>query len=306
MVNSRFIASVVGTFGMRSFLAGLVGVLAVLVSARADEQGAIRKTVPQGKLVLIAAHRGGYSHDKLRHAPENSVANVAVAIEMGYDVFETDIQRTSDGVFVIVHDETIDRETNGRGMAKDMTLVELKKLKKRYRDGSNSDESVATLEELLSAGKGKIKFKPDLKPGVIDHFDELAILISKLGMSEQVFLRTGFRDAKIIKQHFDTGTPRVEVMFKTKNVAQVQTIIRDFHPETIQVNLTPGNPISDVQKNAIREAVKSGVMVETHIERDSSQWEQLADLGVRMFHTTKPDLALNFLKENGWRDRETR
>ena len=76
----------------------------------------------------------------------------------------------------------MDRETNGTGKAEDLTLAELKGLRKRYRDGSMSSEPVATLEELLVAGKGRILFKPDLKPGMIDHFDELARLVSKLGV----------------------------------------------------------------------------------------------------------------------------
>ncbi len=61
-----------------------------------------------------------------------------------------------------VHDPTLDRETDGNGEAKDLTLAQLKGLKKRYRDGALSGERVATLEELLLAGKDKIIFKPDL------------------------------------------------------------------------------------------------------------------------------------------------
>lgn len=114
--------------------------------------------------VLVAAHRGGYANDRADRAPENSVANVAVAIRKGFDLYETDIQRTKDGVFVVVHDETLERETTGQGRAADLTLLDLKALTKRYRDGSLSEEKVATLEELLLAGKGRIGFKADLNP----------------------------------------------------------------------------------------------------------------------------------------------
>ncbi len=179
-------------------------------------------------VVLVAAHRGGYSNDKVDNAPENSVANVKLAIRKGFDVFETDIQRTADGVFVIVHDSTLDRETNGSGPVKNLTLKQLKALRKRYRDGSLSEERVATLEELLLAGRGKILFKPDLKPGIIDHFTELAQLITRLKMADQVFLRTGFGDAWEIKSCFENGCPRVEVMFKTKSLAQVKSVIERF------------------------------------------------------------------------------
>lgn len=249
------------------------------------------------KRVLVAAHRGGYANDKRDQAPENSVANLKLAISKGYEVYETDIQRTSDGVFVIMHDATIDRETNGKGVVNQMTLAELKLLKKRYRDGSVSSEPIATLEELLSAGKNHILFKPDLKPGVIDHFPELAALIARLKMNDRVFLRTGFKDADRIAKHFEDGCPGVEIMFKTNNVAQAKAVIDRFRPKTIQVNLARGESIAAEKKEAIRHAIDRGVLVETHVYKDLSQWQQLRELGVRMFHTNVPDQVLEFLQK---------
>lgn len=251
--------------------------------------------------VLVAAHRGGYANDKTDQAPENSLANLKLAIQKGYDVYETDIQRTSDGVFVIVHDPTLVRETNGTGTVKDKTLAELKSLHKRYRDGTLSEERVVTLEELLVAGKGRILFKPDLKPGIINHFEELAHVITKLQMTDHVFLRTAFKDAKTIHTLFDNGCPKVEVMFKTKNEAQVRTAIQQFQPKTIQIDVAKDEKLSEAKAAAIQLAVKNGVLVETHIYKDSDQWQKLAELGVRMFHTSTPDTAIEFLNTNGWR-----
>ena len=85
-----------------------------------------------GEIVLIAAHRGGYENDKTDRAPENSVANILNCERKGYDFYETDIQRTKDGHFVIVHDKTIDRETTGTGPCENMNLDELKQFYKRY------------------------------------------------------------------------------------------------------------------------------------------------------------------------------
>ena len=269
--------------------------LRFLQSHRPDQD--TNKSDAAKKQVLVAAHRGGYAHDKRNKAPENSIANLKLAISKGYDVYETDIQRTSDGVFVIMHDATIERETNGQGAVSQMTLAELKRLRKRYRDGSVSDESIATLEELLTAGKQRILFKPDLKPGVIDHFTELAALVDRLKMNDQVFLRTGFKDADRIASCFDDGCPRVEIMFKTNNVAQVKAVIDRFKPATIQINLAKGESISERKQEAIRHATSRGVMVETHVYRDSAQWQQLQELGVRMFHTTEPDRVLEFLRK---------
>lgn len=57
--------------------------------------------------------------------PENSLAGFRYAVEHGIDAVETDVQRTADGELIIMHDEFIDRTTNGHGAIKDYTLAEL-------------------------------------------------------------------------------------------------------------------------------------------------------------------------------------
>lgn len=253
------------------------------------------------KRVLIAAHRGGYANDKADKAPENSIANLKLAIRKGYDVYETDIQRTADGVFVIMHDATIDRETNGTGTVSEMTFASLRSLRKRFRDGTVSDQPIASLREMLVAGKDKIMFKPDLKPGVIEHFDQLASLIVELKMKDQVFLRTRTNDAEKIMGCYAKGCPKVQVMFRTKNIAQVKSVLKRFHPSTIEVHVAKNEAISPAQTAAIKYAIDQNVLVETHVYSDTNQWDDLIRLGVRMFHTASPDQVLRHLQEAGRR-----
>ncbi len=253
-------------------------------------------------VVQVAAHRGGYSDDKADAAPENSVANVEVAIARGFDLYETDIRRTADGAFVIVHDATLDRETDGTGPVEDLTLAQFKKLRKKYRDGSVSEYEVATLEELLLAGKGRIRFKPDLKSGVISHFDELARLIAKIGMEDQVYLRTRFKDAGVISDAFEKGTPRVEVMFRASSAVQVKEIASRFSPKTIQIDIGKEEDISPEKLKTIDAALAAGILVETHCyHKNLSQLDGLIDAGVRMFHSAEPDRTLALLREKGLR-----
>ncbi len=251
--------------------------------------------------VLVAAHRGGYSNEIADKAPENSVANVAVAIAKGFDLFETDIQRTKDGVFVVVHDDTLDRETSGQGAVADLTLSELKALTKRYRDGSPSEEKVATLEELLLAGKGKIKFKADVKTGIIEHMDALSKFIHGLGMVDDLYLRCSKKEATAIEKHFRNGTPKVELMVKVDTADEVKDIAKRFSPETIQIDVEKDTALTPEQREAITTAVGLGLIVETHSYSDPVQWKELVTAGVRMFHTTQPEETLAWLKEQGWR-----
>ena len=73
--------------------------------------------------VLNFAHRGA-SHD----APENTLAAFRLALEMGADGVELDVQASRDGEAVVIHNFTVDATTNGQGAVKDKTLAELKEL----------------------------------------------------------------------------------------------------------------------------------------------------------------------------------
>ena len=70
----------------------------------------------------VWAHRGASGY-----APENTLDAFRKAVEMGADGIELDVQMTKDGELVVIHDETIDRVSNGKGWVKDYTYEELKK-----------------------------------------------------------------------------------------------------------------------------------------------------------------------------------
>ena len=101
----------------------------------------------------IIAHRGNAAH-----APENTFEAYDQAIALGADALEFDIRLARDGVPVVIHDPTLDRTTNGRGLVVDRTLEELRALDAgaRFlsRDGSHSYRGrgfvIPTLEEMVA------------------------------------------------------------------------------------------------------------------------------------------------------------
>ena len=78
--------------------------------------------------VLNIAHRGANFV-----APEETIEAYIAAKENGADVLEMDIQRTRDGVLILMHDATVDRTTNGTGAVADLTLEEIQELDAGYR-----------------------------------------------------------------------------------------------------------------------------------------------------------------------------
>ena len=71
----------------------------------------------------VWAHRGASAY-----APENTIPAFRLAMEQGADGIELDVQLSKDGKLVVIHDEWVDRTSNGKGRVVDMTCQELKKL----------------------------------------------------------------------------------------------------------------------------------------------------------------------------------
>lgn len=91
---------------------------------------------------LRIAHRGA-SHDY----PENTLLSFRRAIEMGVEYLELDVQITRDGQLVVMHDEQVDRTTNGKGYVHDHTLAEIREL------DAGRGEKVPLLNEVLELAR---------------------------------------------------------------------------------------------------------------------------------------------------------
>lgn len=129
---------------------------------------------PTGK-VSVVAHRGG-GHD----APENTIAAIREASKNGATGVELDLEFSADGVPILMHDETVDRTTNGSGPLSKMKLSELGKLdaaaKHRLRD-KFAGEKIPTLEEAVQEC---IKLQFTIYFDVKGHPDEAAAALKEL------------------------------------------------------------------------------------------------------------------------------
>ncbi|MBA4365097.1 MAG: hypothetical protein C0398_03700 [Coprothermobacter sp.] len=103
--------------------------------------------------MLVLGHRG-----EPRLAPENTVASFALVrddLDHGVDGAECDVQMTKDGELVVIHDEKVDRTTDGRGWVKDLTLQELRKLDAGVRfSGPPHHEPIPTMREVFEVFDG--------------------------------------------------------------------------------------------------------------------------------------------------------
>lgn len=120
-------------------------------------------------LPWIIAHRGASGH-----APENTIAAFERAVQLGAGFIETDLHLTRDARFVAIHDDTVNRTSNGRGRVRDHTLEELRALDVGlWYDRQFAGQRIPTLEEILAfARKYDIAFYLEIKHRValgMDH-----------------------------------------------------------------------------------------------------------------------------------------
>ncbi len=115
----------------------------------------VQVTLRTPSLIPVQAipHRGGLAYE-----PENTLAAFQNAIDQGLDWLEFDVQMTKDGVLVVIHDETVDRTTNGTGAVRDLTLEQIRSL------DAGQGQKIPTFDEVLQLAKANgVNILPETK-----------------------------------------------------------------------------------------------------------------------------------------------
>lgn len=133
----------------------------------------------------VWSHRGASAY-----APENTMEAFKLAVEMGTDGIETDVHLSKDGVLVLMHDEKVNRTTDGEGYIKDLTYQELSKLNANYNKVGYDFCHVPKLEELLQLAKDTgILLNIEIKTDAIlyENIEEKVLaLVKAYGIENQV------------------------------------------------------------------------------------------------------------------------
>ena len=123
--------------------------------------------------VVIIGHRGAAGH-----APENTLAAIQKGIDLGVDFVEIDVRRTADGVLVALHDETVNRTTNGKGRVDQLSLHDVK----RFNAGNG--EPIPTVGEVLEAARGRAGLMLELK--IVGVAQATTAVVEEAGFKEPV------------------------------------------------------------------------------------------------------------------------
>ncbi|HKO78438.1 MAG TPA: glycerophosphodiester phosphodiesterase family protein [Flavobacterium sp.] len=156
--------------------------------------------------ILKIGHRGAKGYE-----PENTLISFEKAIEMGADGIELDVHLSLDGHLIVIHDETIDRTTNGKGVVNQLTLRELKSFT------INEKYTIPTLEEVLDLVNQRCFVNIELKNQdmvekvvqLIEHY------ISDKNWNNDHFLVSSFDWNALQQVRFLNGNIRIGVLTET-------------------------------------------------------------------------------------------
>jgi len=154
------------------------------------------------------AHRGAP-----RYAPENTLAAFRLALEEGARSIECDVQRTKDGHLVVIHDQTVDRTTDGHGPVGSFTLNELRRLDAgRWFAPDFGGERIPLLDEVLTLLRGRALLRLEIKnaPTIYGGIEEQVVDAIRRQRMEEDVLVTSFdhesvRVVRTLSQQIATG-----------------------------------------------------------------------------------------------------
>ncbi len=150
----------------------------------------------KARVTKIWAHRGSSGF-----APENTMPAFEVAKELDIDGIELDVQMTKDGELVVIHDETINRTSDGKGWVKDMTLEQLRQYNFAKNKPAFGFVTIPTLREVYELFQNTdYVINVELKTSVVSYDLEEKVheLTIKMGMEDRV-IYSSFSHASILK-----------------------------------------------------------------------------------------------------------
>ncbi len=232
----------------------------------------------------IVAHRGNSSV-----APENTLAAIKSAIEVGADQVEIDVYMTKDGEIVVMHDATVDRTTNGRGYISQMTLEEIKALDAGSKKSAiYKGEPVPTLKEALLEVKGKARLVIEIKATGIE--EKVVEIVDELKMRKEVAI-ISFNAYSIKKVgEIAPDIPAAILIGSAADYKEIERIAKSANTRILDL----AHPLIDNKTAAY--FLDRGYALWAWTVDNKEIMQQMKDRGVSLITTNVPATALSMLR----------
>jgi glycerophosphoryl diester phosphodiesterase len=228
-------------------------------------------------LQYIVGHRGA-----LGLAPENTLKAFHTGCHCGADVIECDIHVSKDKRLVVIHDNTLDRTTNGTGWVHDWSYIELQKF------DAGDGEKIPLLEEVVDVAKEYnkkliIEIKGECYPLVEETTATLTECLSNSkSIHEQIILHSFWHDAiRVMKQHYP-HIPAAIVMMAGLQPLKVLQLIREAHANGASI------AYDYISEELVSLASMESLFLDAWVLNDLATFNSLKQLGVNGLITNYP------------------
>ena len=242
--------------------------------------------------------------------PENTMEAFSAAVDLGFRHLETDLHITSDGVLVCVHDDTVDRTTNGSGPVDEHTLAELRELDVGFRHSTSegfpfrgAGMQIPTLEEALTSWPD-VSFVIDLKIDGLVY--PLADLLNQLRAHERLIVGA-FSDERIEEFRNETQgrVPTSTGPIASRMWVLASRVGRKVAGEASALQVpTHLRGVKVVDPKLVNAAHEAGLQVHVWTVNSKDEMASLLEIGVDGLVTDRPDVLKQLLIERGeWVDK---
>lgn len=241
-------------------------------------------------MTLIYGHRGSAGI-----YPENTMLSFKAAYQAGADGIELDVQMSKDGELVVIHDEAVDRTTNGSGFVKDLMLSDILELDASYTFLDYSGKvNIPTLEEVLTwvATLPSFLINLELKNGIVEYpmiEGKTIELVRKYGLQKRTIL-SSFNHYSLVKcrelsDEIETAILYMERLYEPWKYAK-QIGATGLHPNYYAVN-----------QSIIKHSISSQVAVRPFTVNSEEDMLNLIENGCSAFFTDYPEKAVKVRKK---------
>lgn len=267
----------------------------------------LRKQFLDEDNILVIAHRGDW-----RYAPENSILALENAIEMGVDMVEIDLKKTRDNKLILMHDQTLDRTTTGKGLVADHTLDQIQKLYLKDGAGHKTLYKIPTLEEALNVCKGKVLINLDK---AFAYFDKVYPILKKTNTADQIILKGYNKTYKEVSGQLGTYMDSIIYMpiirLGGKNYQKLIAELGTHHYEAVEFTFET-DTFSIIAEFPQMASQGTRVWVNSlYPEHNAFHHDDLAltdpesvygwyvEKGISMIQTDRPEFLLDHLRKKG-------
>lgn len=235
------------------------------------QAGAIAED-PTGPLVV--AHRG-----LLQHAPENTLANFRACLELRLGL-EFDVQRTKDQQLVCIHDDTVNRTTNGTGNVADLTMEEIRRLDAgSWFDPKFAGEKVPTIEEVLKLvadhRQKDVLIAVDLKAEGVEG-DVVRLAEKHMVLHRLLFIGRTISEPEV-RERIKAASMKAQTATVVNNADEFPKALAAPNTDCVYFRYLPPKEQMDAVRGAGKRSFIAGTTVSGNVPEN---WRQAAEVGI--------------------------